>query len=311
MSSAAIKREAEYIIYLNSLINKQNNIQDNDANKVPLLRERPKHTQFISFSKEVFGKKYGFGNCSEHKDFIVMPAHSDIDYISEFHEVLFVKKLKAKFLFEKEDFLYIQPIKLKVNTQKKWSDYYMFQFRKITGAENDCLSFTEFILSGKYHDDTCILKPIGVKYNDSKKFKEENFKVEKGSPTLKEECKGYFGNTDPHNVRLALLAKQQIPDTINQSLDVDVGQAIAIVFTDWHKKVKKHQTPYHVVPVIARDGNTILTIEADASDTSRTRPVFAVYCLDPKSENTFWDTHCSMFGGDTSVAFTLSIPNDA
>ena len=311
MSSSAIKREAEYIIYLNSLIKKQNDVQDKDEAKVPLLQERPKHTQFISFSKEVFGNKYGFAKCSQHNDFVVMTAHSDLEYISEFPEILFVKKYKSKFLFAREDYIYIQPIKLKVNTQKKWSDYYMFQFRKITGDENDCLAFTEYILSGSFQEDTCILKPDGLKYNDSKTFKEETFKIEKSSPTFQKELKGYFGNSDPHNVRLAMLAKQQLSTTINQSLKAEGGQAIAIVFMDWYKKVRKGQTPYHVVPVIARDGDMILTLEADAGDVRRTRPVFDLYSLDPKSGTTFWDAHKDNYGGDSAVAFTLSIPKDA
>ena len=309
--SSSETRELEYISYLNSLIDEQNSVQTDDSLIIPNLTSKPPGTQFVSLSKPVFEQKYAYMKSSEHNDFLVIPSHSDIDLIQHFPEILFVKQSKSKHFMEDHDYECMNDIKLKFRSDTKWHSYFMFQFREFKEGENDCLGFTEYILTGDFQDDRCILAPKTLDYSKYKKvkpFPQEKFEPEDGSPEYDPTYAGLIGNSDPHNVRLSMIMKKHYSKMINQSLSADVDDAVMITYTKWHTKKSSGQVPYHVAPVIGRDDNYILTLEADAGDETRTRPVFDIYSLDHKSKQTFWDVHNESYGGKTAVAFTVYIP---
>jgi hypothetical protein len=147
---------------------------------------------------------------------------------------------------------------------------------------NDCNDITEFMLTGLVAIGNCILKPLDfdyAKYKDIPSFPEENFDPHHDKEL--EECKGYFGNTYNHNVRLAKIASTFIPDRINNSLKVSKGDAIAIIYMgayNWkpYRNITVY-TPYHVVPVIDADDTSFVTLEADANNNSRKYPIWDIY----------------------------------
>jgi hypothetical protein len=48
-----------------------------------------------------------------------------------------------------------------------------------------------------------------------------------------ESCMGFYGNTNRHNVRLAMMTKTHASDKVNRNIVVKKGDAIAHVFTGW------------------------------------------------------------------------------
>ena len=304
------EKELKYIVYLNELIDKYNSVQTYKKYKVKNINERPKNTMFAAFSKPLGGCRYGFIKASTKLNYIVRISHSNIDYITEFNEHLYVKKSIAKPFLENPNFYLVQNVKIKIPelSVKKNVEYYEFQFRDFEEKENDCLGFTEYFLTGEWKDGQCPLKSKYLdydKYKTDKPFTQETFKVADDAPKFESNCEGFFGNTDSHNLRIALLTKKHYGDCINRCADPEVGDAISIIYTQWYKKETKGQTPYHVAPVIAKDGCWVVTCEADAGDEKRERPQFDIYSTDPDDKQSFWDTHKSHYGGATSISIVL------
>jgi hypothetical protein len=165
---------------------------------------------------------------------------------------------------------------------------------------NDCTAFTEYMLVGN-HYDRCVFKPKNFEYSQHSshtQFPEEEFDDEM---EFEPKYEGWFGNTNRHNVRLAMIGKKFYDSKVNQHLVVEKGDGIVQIFTCWFnykKSVKDPNTgktiilesvPYHSVPVLEVDGNTFITAEADAGDPDMERPVFDMYSMDPDSGQTFWD----------------------
>ena len=78
-----------------------------------------------------------------------------------------------------------------------------------------------------------------------------------------------FGFTDAQNIRIS-----NTPSAIqNELANPDVGEAYAIV----RRKIVEGEAPYHIAYVLFKDGNTNITLEADAGDPDLKYPVFDIY----------------------------------
>ena len=78
-----------------------------------------------------------------------------------------------------------------------------------------------------------------------------------------------FGFTDSQNIRIS-----NTPSAIqNERANPDIGEAYAIV----RKEIIEGEAPYHSAYVLFKDGNTNITMEADAGDPDLTYPVFDIY----------------------------------
>jgi len=115
-------------------------------------------------------------------------------------------------------------------------------------SPNDCLQFSESLSKNEvgYSGNKCILKE----------------KITKLA----------FGWTYDQNIRIADTAPQ------NFKANPDIGESYAIVRTDG----KGGEVPYHIAYVIAKDGSTNITLEADAGNPDLRYPVFDMYdTVDP------------------------------
>lgn len=171
--------------------------------------------------------------------------------------------------------------------------------------ENDCLCFAESVIGRRVvRSNECLLKPKGLDpthIDNAKIFKEELFN---DGMDYKARWKGYVGNTYCHNVRLAKLIQLHNPTMTNKTVTVARDEALIINYmNNWKNISDELQAPYHVAVVIETTGRTILTVESDAGDVERTRPLFDIY--NSSSDGTFWDRHKEMYGGDTAIAFGL------
>jgi len=59
---------------------------------------------FAAFSKPLGGCRYGFVKATDKLNYIVRVSHSDLEYIAEFNELLYVKKSIAKPFLENPNF---------------------------------------------------------------------------------------------------------------------------------------------------------------------------------------------------------------
>jgi len=110
---------------------------------------------------------------------------------------------------------------------------------------NDCLQFAESMASGilGYNEEACIFKE-----------RQSNRK---------------FGYTDKINIEIA----KNSANVLNENANPAVGEAYAIV----RKRVMKGKAPYHIGYVLFRDGDTNITLEADAGNIDLQHPVFDMY----------------------------------
>ena len=113
---------------------------------------------------------------------------------------------------------------------------------------NDCLKFAESLVSDVpcYDKQRCVLK-------------EESTNL-------------LFGHTYVQNMRIAKMAVK------DEDANPNVGEAYAIV----RMKHKNNTAPYHIATVIAKDGNTNITMEADAG-ADLTYPIFDMYDVHGKN----------------------------
>lgn len=114
-------------------------------------------------------------------------------------------------------------------------------------GENDCLNFAESLTTGiwGYQKNSCALK--------------------------EKKSKKVFGDTYEKNIQLA----SKLGEILNDKANPEVGEVYAIV----RKKDLEGDHPYHIAYVIAKDGDTSITVEADAGDPERKTPVFDMYNL--------------------------------
>ena len=274
--------------------------------------------------------EYSFVKCTDDLNYllIVLPSEykalkSEDKYSSEIRaseEILYVHKDKAKYFMKNRHFVlagdpkdyYTVTIPELGNTSHKYlpfkSAVSLFKKEGLSDAAicrlidvdmmkipNDCNDITEFILTDTVNIGDCIMKPKDFDYKDfagMSQFEEENFgSREEEDPS----CNGYFGNTDNHNVRLAKIAEEVIPDKVDENINVEKGDAIALIYMgsyNWKPSSSgEKQVPYHVVPIIDADDTSFVTLEADAGDPDRKLPVFDIYSKQSDSGNTFYDRY--------------------
>ena len=113
--------------------------------------------------------------------------------------------------------------------------------------KNDCLMFAECVTTGDFT------------YRDDDSF-------------LKEKTTGEtFGNSDKENIQIAKkVSKDYYYDFY--SVNPDIGESYAIISHD----IKDKKMPYHIAYVLAKDGISNITIEADSSDKLKL-PKFCIY----------------------------------
>lgn len=99
-----------------------------------------------------------------------------------------------------------------------------------------------------------------------------------------------FGFTDSQNIRIA-----KMPAAIqNQRANPDVGGAYAIVRT----QIIEDEVPYHIAYVLFKDGNTNITMEADAGDPDLKYPVFDIY---DTNKNTFHNRFLEIYSPANTI----------
>ena len=113
--------------------------------------------------------------------------------------------------------------------------------------KNDCLMFAECVTTGDFT------------YRDDDSF-------------LKEKTTGEtFGNSDKENIQIAkTVSKDYYYDFY--SVNPDIGESYAIISHD----IKDKKMPYHIAYVLAKDGISNITIEADSGDKLKL-PKFGIY----------------------------------
>ena len=113
--------------------------------------------------------------------------------------------------------------------------------------KNDCLMFAECMTTG-------------------------NFTYREDDSFLKEKTTGEtFGNSDKENIQIAKkVSKDYYYDFY--SVNPDIGESYAIISHD----IKDKKMPYHIAYVLAKDGISNITIEADSGDKLKL-PKFGIY----------------------------------
>jgi hypothetical protein len=143
-----------------------------------------------------------------------------------------------------------------------------------TPEDNDCLQFAESLASGivQHREKTCIYAVGGRK----------------------------FGFADKNNIALARKYRQ------DEAANPAVGQAFAIVRTNLAKVMKEKDAeypPYHIAHVLAADGDSRITLEADAGSDLK-RPVFGMYSVRLVTKS-FHRRYKSVYGEDAAATIVL------
>jgi len=99
-----------------------------------------------------------------------------------------------------------------------------------------------------------------------------------------------FGFNDPQNIRIS-----NNPSAIqNELANPDVGDAYAVV----RRRLVKGKVPYHIAYVLFKDGNTNITMEADAGNPKLEYPVFDIYDI---NEKTFHHAFSELYHPATTI----------
>jgi hypothetical protein len=175
-----------------------------------------------------------------------------------------IDSLKPKVIFIHKDVTIPKKWLTSVNTR---SPKDMTAYRAANPLEpNDCLILAESLSADipKYQSTKC-------------HFREKNTKL-------------IFGYTDSQNIRIA-----KTPAAIqNKRANPDVGDAYAIVRTE----IIENNAPYHIAYVLFKDGNTNITMEADAGDPDLKFPIFDMY---DNNEKTFHGQFSELYEPATTI----------
>lgn len=173
----------------------------------------------------------------------------------------------------------------------------------------------------EYHSDKIynVCQFFGKKFkNDCLMFAEcvttDDFTYREDDSFLKEKTTGEtFGNSDKENIEIAkTVSKDYYYDFY--SVNPDIGESYAIISHD----IKDKKMPYHIAYVLAKDGISNITIEADSGDKLKF-PKFGIYdvkfheTLSTRRSvktshvmvnNTFHDTYKKYFKNSTTLVLT-------
>ena len=183
----------------------------------------------------------------------------------------------------------------KIKVPKSYIEYHtdkIYNVCKFFGKKrfkNDCLMFAECVTTGDFT------------YREDDSF-------------LKEKTTGEtFGNSDKENIQIAkTVSKDYYYDFY--SVNPDIGESYAIISHD----IKDKKMPYHIAYVLAKDGISNITIEADSGDKLKL-PKFGIYDVKfPETlstrrgvktshvmiNNTFHDSYKKYFKKSTTLVLT-------
>lgn len=137
-----------------------------------------------------------------------------------------------------------------------------------TLQRNDCLQFAEAMTCGvkDYNKPSCVLREKGSQFEFGKSYASQLNMANGLSPTK---------------------AHNRLPSILNEQANPDAGESYAIV----RRKTIEGQVPYHIAFVLAKDGDTTITIEADAGNPDLKIPVFDMY----SPRDTFHDRYKKMY----------------
>lgn len=144
--------------------------------------------------------------------------------------------------------------------------YFEFTFNNKYIFKNDCLGFAECLVSDKFK----IVSKTTPKIDKSAR---KCAYVEKYSGKK-------FGFNYNQNIEIATnyFSDQSV---LNNDADAEIntGEAYAIVNIDYYEQQQYIEAvPYHIAYVLFKDGDSNITMEADAGQEDRTDPVFDIYC---------------------------------
>ena len=146
-------------------------------------------------------------------------------------------------------------------------------------TDNDCLQLAESIVSAK----------VG----------QSRFFYRGKNPQLREiHTKKLFGDSLNKNIKLAIDIKTHFPNEVNDLANPKIGEVYAQVLAESGHTDEFERPPYHISTVILKDGDSNITIEANAVDTSLDSPIFAMYSTIPDSAYTFHKMDTDMFEAD-------------
>jgi len=203
---------------------------------------------------------------SDTETFLLKLPNPNSIYIKE-SEIKKIKKSNPDFF----NFLEQQRTSKRLSEDSIYYDYEKFTIKKdyeIKGEKNDCLLFAEKV---------SLSNPT---YNKSKSV----FKVESDKTNRR------FGVSDSQNIKIANYIRNEYlkkNPSYNVEINPNINDAYAVVPHDL--PIDSGMCPYHVATVIFKDGNTNITIEADAGIKTNTG-IFDMYSV-TESEYSFFSSH--------------------
>lgn len=327
------RNEKEYIEYVNHIINKHNENIIYMEDYTNLLTERPTGSFFVRFDgadDDGFGGVFeSFVYATSSMKYLVRVGYPGVDHFGIYQQDLYVKAKHTTQIRKYKDIKRVGSMKIRFldSKDKRYHLYYIYRHVEFKKDENDCLGFAEKMQVGRFIEGDCILKPRDIdvySLREEPKYMEERFELkdEEGDYIVEDfdkSCEGYIGNTDQHNVRIAMLSRKYIPGKINEYAEPNIGEAYGIIYTNFRKDMKSKkkvtQTPYHIASVVDVDDGFIVTIEADASDKDRVHPLFEIYSSftrtgDVTDKRLFHNVHKQTYGSDTAVTIVLKPDED-
>ena len=136
------------------------------------------------------------------------------------------------------------------------------ELKKNGAIENDCIGFAE----------KCIVKDL--------------YKETEGKDFTKISTNDIFGISDEENIRIANKIKKKSKHK-SHKVNPKIGEGYIIMPT----KEKLEECPYHGACVAFKDGDSNITLEANAGDKLSRKPIFDFYSSGKVERNTFHHRH--------------------
>ena len=136
------------------------------------------------------------------------------------------------------------------------------ELKKNGAIENDCIGFAE----------KCIIKDL--------------YKETEGKDFTKISTNDIFGISDEENIRIANKIKKKSKHK-SHKVNPKIGEGYIIMPT----KEKLGECPYHGACVAFKDGDSNITLEANAGDKLSRKPIFDFYSSGKVERNTFHYRH--------------------
>ena len=224
----------------------------------------------------------------------------NIGYINKKDEIIYVDSNKIYILSKKEDQIIKQNPKFFLNLSKQ---------RVSSRNENKIFKlYSQYVINGKKinfkKNNDCLLFAEKTAINDYDYIgKSSIFKV------LNDKSTRRFGVSDKQNISIAKYAKSESNKNkllFNIYINPEINDAYAIVPNNIYGS--EGMCPYHVATVIFKDGDTNITLEADAGK-KMDYPVFDMYST-TQDNMSFFSIHFKTYiqayrDKDNKVKFAL------